>query len=124
MGDENWSSRIWKNTNKLAQTVRESLVNTFTTGSTTDDFVRTLMKDFSVSYNQARTLARTELAHCATQSTVDGYISMGVEKYKVLAEKDCCEDCNDLSNQIFEINDPTGYVPVHPNCRCSIVAVV
>ena len=124
VGTDNWSGRIWTNTNKLAQTVREELVNAFTTGSTTDDFVRKLMKDFSVSFHRAETLARTELAHCATQSTVDGYIDMGVKQYKVLVEKDCCEDCNELSNKIFDINDPEGYVPQHPNCRCSIVAIV
>jgi SPP1 gp7 family putative phage head morphogenesis protein len=124
VGDENWSSRIWKNTNKLSQTVRESLIQTFATGSTTDDFVKNLMKDFSVSYNQAKTLARTELAHCATQATIDGYIEMGVTQYKVITEKDCCEECNDLSNKVFDINDPEGYVPMHPNCRCSIVAIV
>ena len=81
------------------------------------------MKDFSVSYSRAKTLANTELAHYSTAATIDGYIDMGITKYKVITEKDCCEECNDLSNQVFDINDPTGYVPVHPNCRCSIMAV-
>ena len=124
VGTENWSDRIWTNTNKLATKVRESLIDAFTTGSTTDQFTRELMKDFSVSYNNANTLARTELAHCATQSTIDGYIKLGVKQYKVISEKDCCDACNELSNQIFDINDPEGYVPQHPNCRCSVVAVV
>ena len=83
------------------------------------------MKDFSVSYGRAKTLANTELAHCSTMSTLDGYIQMGVTKYKVVVEKDCCDVCNDLSNQVFDITDDSGLVPdnSHPNCRCSIVAV-
>ena len=83
------------------------------------------MNDFSASYNNAHRLANTELAHCSTHATLDGYVDMGVTKYKVIAEKDCCDVCSDLANQIFDITDDSGLVPdnSHPNCRCSIVAV-
>ena len=121
--DDVWSNRIWNNLDQLSAKVRSSVVTIFTTGESTDDFIKDLMKDFSVSYSRAKTLANTELAHYSTAATIDGYIDMGITKYKVITEKDCCEECNDLSNQVFDINDPTGYVPVHPNCRCSIMAV-
>ncbi len=118
-----WSNRIWKNTNQLAERVRENLIDAFTTGSGTEQFTKNLMREFGVSYNNAKRLAVTEMAHTSTMSTVDGYVQMGVTKYKVLTEKDCCEVCEELNGKVFDINDDTGYVPLHPNCRCSIVAV-
>lgn len=122
---ENWSERIWKNTYQLATSVRENLIDAFVTGSGTEQFTKNIMQDFSASYSNAKRLAVTELAHCSTHSTIDGYRAMGVTKYKVITEKDCCEVCSELSNQIFDISDDSGLVPdnTHPNCRCSIVAV-
>ena len=122
----NWSNRIWNNTAQLAEKVRENLIDAFATGSGTEQFTRNLMNDFSASYNNAHRLANTELAHCSTHATLDGYVDMGVTKYKVITEKDCCDVCSDLANQIFDITDDSGLVPdnSHPNCRCSIVAVV
>lgn len=118
-----WSNRIWNNLDQLSARVRSEVVTIFTTGQSTDEFIKGLMKDFSVSYSRSKTLANTELAHYSTMATLDGYIEMGVTKYKVIVEKDCCETCEEVSNQIFDINDDSGLVPLHPNCRCSIVAV-
>lgn len=83
------------------------------------------MSAFSASYNNAKRLAITELAHIATQSTIDGYRKMGVSRYKVITEKDCCDVCNALSNKVFDVNDDSGLVPdnSHPSCRCSIIAI-
>lgn len=122
--DDVWSNRIWKNTNQLSNKIREHIIDTFATGAKSDDFIKSLMKDFNASYGRAKTLANTELAHYSTQAAVEGYRKEGITKYKVLAEKDCCDTCNELSNKVFDINDDIGLVPLHPNCRCSIVAVV
>ena len=110
--------------NALSSKVREHIINIYATGESTDRFVRDLMKDFSTSYNNAKRLAVTELAHYTTQATIDGYIKLGVTKYKVITERDCWDKCSELSNKVFDINDPTGYVPNHCFCRCSVVAVM
>jgi SPP1 gp7 family putative phage head morphogenesis protein len=121
-----WSNRIWNNTNALSSKIREHTINIFATGATTDDFIKDLMKDFNVSYNNAKRLVVTELAHYSTMSTIDGYRAEGITKYKVIVEKDCCDKCNELASKVYDINDDSGLVPdnSHCNCRCSIVAVV
>ena len=119
----NWSDRIWKDKEKLSQRLRESLIDSLATGSGTNKLVKTLMDDFNVSFHNAETLARTELAHIQNKSTLDKFTKEGITKVQILVDKNCCEECTENKGKVFDIaNAPQ--LPIHPNCRCVYMAVI
>lgn len=120
---KNWSDRVWADKEKLSQRLRESLIDSLATGSGVSDLEKTLIKDFNVSFHNAQTLARTEVAHIQNKSTLDTFQKDGIEKVKILVDKNCCEECTENKGKVFDIiNVPT--LPIHPNCKCCYQAVL
>lgn len=122
---KSWSSRIWSNTEKLAETLNEELLHCTITGKKTSELRALLQERFNVSYKQADSLVRTEMAHVQTQAAAQRYKDAGITEVEVLADEDelRCEVCAGLHRQRFPINGPMP-VPSHPRCRCCIVPVI
>ena len=118
-----FSDRIWKDKAALMEKLQEVMVDSVGSGKSIDRLTAELMEKFSVSYNEAKRLVRTEMAHTAIQSTIDKYKDAGVTRYRLLSEPDCCEECSGLKEEVFPIDDTEHLPPEHPNCRCSILAV-
>ena len=70
------------------------------------------MADFGVSFSNAQRLVRTELAHVQNESTQDLYKSEGVTKYRILAESDACDECLEMAEEVFAIDELV--IPAHP----------
>lgn len=127
--------------NELQQTqVREKLARSTITG----DSLQT-MKDKIVKYfeqNQitvfkdrggktrsldryADMLTRTETSIANIQGTLNRAIQLGITKFKVVEQADCCEICSEYRNEIVDITDGTvDLPPYHPNCRGYVIAVI
>ena len=71
---------------------------------------------------RARMIARTERARARGFGTLQSYANYGVESYDLITRgKRACNICLDLeANNPYKITDPTAYIPIHPNCICSI----
>ena len=126
VGDgENYSDRIWKDKRRLAETIQEELTECVSLGKSPDKFTKVLMERFNVSYNNARRLARTEMAHVYNQSTLDKYRQAGVDRVQILETDDAhtCEECRKLNKKIFPINE-VPLLPIHPQCRGVYLAVI
>ena len=128
---KNFSDRVWDNTAKLTETLNEQLVHCVITGKKTTELKKLLQERFNVSYNQANTLVRTEIAHIQTQAAAQRYKDYGLEYYEFLGrEGDSCghePDCHDLNGKKFlltEMKVGENAPPIHPNCRCCIIPVV
>lgn len=131
------SDRIWKNKDILMQRLEQSLFDFVSRGQptaqltsdliadqigqTAAEFGSVLDDDFREAYNNARRLVRTETARIQNRATQDRYKDVGFTKYRIIAEPDCCEVCDDLSKQVFDIDDLV--LPAHPNCRCAMAAI-
>lgn len=131
------SDRIWKNKDYLMQSLEQSLFDFVSMGQPTAQLTQDLIsaqmgrpfselsnildKDFREAYNNARRLVRTETARVQNRATQDRYKDAGFTKYRIVAEPDCCEVCDDLSRQVFDIDDLV--IPAHPNCRCAMAAI-
>jgi SPP1 gp7 family putative phage head morphogenesis protein len=122
---KSWSSRVWGNTEKLAETLNEELINCVLNGNTSSELKKKLMQRFAVSYGNADMIARTELAHIQTQAAQKRYEDYGIKRVQVWADEDerRCELCGKLHEKYFAIGEAMP-VPVHPRCRCCIVPVV
>ena len=122
---KSWSKRIWENTEDLAATLNEKLIECVVGGKKTSDLKKALMERFGVSFSRADALARTELAHIQTQAAKQRYTDTGIKRVQIWADKDerRCETCGKLHEKIYPV-DAQIPIPAHPRCRCCIIPVV
>lgn len=122
---KSWSQRVWENTEKLVQTLNDELIHCVTTGKKTTELKTLLQNRFGVSYSQADSLVRTELAHIQTQAAQQRYKDYGIQEVQVWADKDerRCDVCGKLHKQKYLITAQMP-IPAHPRCRCTIIPVV
>lgn len=124
-----WSDRIWWNKDILQELLTTGLTDALARGDTTDAMIRTLMKAFDTSYSNAQRLVRTEMNYIQNQAIVDKFREDGIEKFEFLAELDerTCSECEALDGKIYllsAIQVGKNCPPIHPNCRCTILAVI
>lgn len=125
---QNWSGikfsdRIWGNANDFNTRVMTDIEKLILEGKTPDQLKKQLIQDFSVSYNEADRLIRTESSRVYNQAALQSYKDAGCTEVDYLAEKDCCDLCKPYSKKRFPIED-APFIPVHPNCRCTYLPVV
>lgn len=122
---KSWSKRIWDNTEDLAATLNEKLIECVVGGKKTSDLKKALMDRFNVSFSRADALARTELAHIQTQAARQRYEDTGIEYVEIWADKDerRCEVCGKLHQKRYPVGAKMP-IPAHPRCRCTIIPVV
>lgn len=122
---KSWSDRVWENTDKLQQALNDNLLHCVITGKKTSELKKLLQAQFNVSYSRADALVRTEMAHIQTQAAQQRYEDYGIKEVEVWADEDerRCEKCGKLHEKRFKITDKMP-VPVHTNCRCSIIPVI
>lgn len=122
---KNWSSRVWKNTELLAETLNEELIHCVATGKKTSHLKKVLQDRFDVGYNNADMLARTEMAHIQTQAAQQRYKDYGITQVEVLVDEDerTCPICAKYEGKRYPIHGQMP-VPFHPRCRCCVIPVV
>ena len=70
-------------------------------------------------------LTRTETSIANIQGTLNRAIQLGITKFKVVEQADCCEICSEYRNEVVDITDGTvDLPPYHPNCRGYVIALV
>lgn len=125
---ENWSgitysNRIWKNAEGFNTRVMEDVESLVTGGALPADVKKQLMEDYSVSWNEADRLVRTESSRAYNKAARDSYTAAGIAECEYLAESDCCEVCADFKGRKMPIMD-FPELPMHPNCRCTMAPIV
>lgn len=120
-----FSQRIWNNTELLIETLNEELIACVIAGKKTSELKKVLQERFAVSYGSADRIARTEMSHIQNAAAKQRYEDYGIKQMQVWADKDerRCDICGKLHKKKYPINAQPP-VPVHPNCRCTIVPVV
>lgn len=124
-----FSQRIWGNTEKLVETLNEQLIHCVITGKKPTELVKLLEERFDVSYKQAKTLVKTEVAHIETAAAAQRYKDYGLDKYEFLGrdEHDIGCACKRLNGKEFLYSEMVigkNAPPLHPNCRCAIIPVI
>ena len=126
----NFSERIWSNTDKLAQTVKQEIVNGMIQGINLQTMTKRVSKRFETAKkNDVERLLRTEVNYTLNQATLDGYKEAGIEKYEFSATLDSrtSQICSELNGEIFEIKKIAvglNYPPMHPRCRSTTIPIV
>ena len=125
---EDYSKRVWKNTNELAARLSDHITDMVTLGRSPTDIKKQVIRDFNTSYNVADRLIRTEASHAFNSASIDSYKQAGVKYVEIIPERDgrLCALCSKVAsknNGIYPIDEaPT--LPLHPRCRCCYAPVV
>ena len=126
----NFSERIWSNTDKLAQTVKQEIVNGMIQGINLQTMAKRVSERFETAKkNDGERLLRTEVNYTLNQATLDGYKEAGIEKYEFSATLDSrtSQICSELHGEVFEIKKIAvglNYPPMHPRCRSTTIPIV
>ena len=126
----NFSQRLWSNTDKLAQTVKQEIVNGMIQGINLKTMTKRVSERFETAKkNDVERLLRTEVNYVLNQATLDGYKEAGIEKYEFNATLDSrtSQICSELHGEVFEIKKIAvglNYPPMHPRCRSTTIPII
>lgn len=126
---KNFSTRIWGNTEKLANYLNTDIAQAFSRGDSYDTIVRNLRKRFDkVTRNDAYRLVYTEGTYVMAEATMTPFESE-FEEYRVSTVGDgkVCDICREVAKKTFQIKDRkpgVNFPPLHAWCRCSFTIEV
>ena len=115
----NYSSRIWNNTQALAQDLKEELLVNLVTGRTDREAAEIIANKYAQGASNARRLVRTESCNLANQ----------IEKYRFVATLDLetSKVCRKLDGKVFPVSEQQPGVncpPMHPWCRSTTICLI
>lgn len=124
---ENYSERIWKNTQTLANNLKEELLLGVVTGKTYREMANEIQNKYAAGAYNARRLVRTEGNFVATEINFKAYEEAGIEKYRFCAILDLrtSEICRELDGKVYLVKERkvgANCPPMHPFCRSTTVA--
>ena len=125
----NYSARIWRNTDHLAQMLEDEIEAAFLSGKSVRRMANVIMDRFGVGYRAAECLVRTETSYVQNQSAAKSYQDAGCTEYEILTASDrrTCRRCAGQNGKRYlftEMQAGENAPPFHPNCRCTILPVV
>jgi len=125
----NYSARIWRNTDHLAQMLEDEIEAAFLSGKSVRRMANVIMDRFGVGYRAAECLMRTETSYVQNQTAAKSYEDAGCTEYEILTASDrrTCSRCAAQNGKRYPFTDMQpgeNAPPFHPNCRCTILPVV
>lgn len=123
---ENYSKRIWNNRDKLAETVKNEILQGFIAGKTQNEMYDVIISHFATSNFNARRLIRTESCYAANEMEMQSYAECDIESYIFVATLDLktSDVCASLDGQVFRVKDAMpgkNMPPMHPWCRSTTI---
>ena len=123
---KNYSERIWVNTDRLAEKIKEELMVNFITGRTNREAAESVQFEFAKGMQNARRLVRTESCYLANQMEMQSYEECEIEKYRFVATLDLktSDICRELDGKVFLVSEQKpgkNCPPKHPYCRSTTV---
>ena len=123
---ENYSKRIWSNTNKLAGDLRQVLTEAAMTGESIQKTSRKLSEAFATTNYNSRRLIRTETTYSCNQAELLAYGELDIERYEFVATLDTRTSpiCQKQDGKIYEVKEAKAGVnlpAMHPNCRSTTI---
>ncbi|HDR3341880.1 TPA: minor capsid protein, partial [Bacillus anthracis] len=124
---DNYSSRIWNNTQALADSLKNELLIGLMTGRSTRDIAEIISQRFDVGKNASRRLVRTESAYYHGQMELKSYDEADISQYQFVATLDLRTStiCREHDQLVYDTKEATvgvNYPPMHPWCRSTTIA--
>lgn len=125
---ENFSTRIWKDAQKVAEYINRDMAQAFARGDSYDRIVKDVRRRFSVNRNNAYRLVFTEGTYVMAESSIKPFEEDFAQyEYSPILDGKTCEICRALNGKVFEISERqpgVNFPPMHPWCRCTWIPYV
>ena len=126
---ENYSTRIWKDTDKLAQLLNTQIAQGFARGDSYERLTRQLMDRFMrVNKRDAYRLIYTEGTYVMAESSMQPFKDLFTDyRISTVGDAKVCPICRGMAEQTFQIDERepgVNFPPFHPWCRCTFEIVV
>lgn len=126
---EHYSTRIWGNTQQLAESLKEELLTGFMTGRAYDKTALNIAQKMGAGASEARRLVRTDSCYIANQAEQESYRECGIDTYIYVATLDrrTSKICRKLDRKRFPVAEGEpgkNMPPMHPWCRSTTIAGV
>ena len=123
---QNYSERVWNNTQKVADSLKEELMIGALTGKTEKKMTDSINEQFLSGRNKARRLVRTESSYIHNEAHFQAYKDYGIEEYRFVATLDLrtSQICRERDGSVYRVNDKKIGVnapPMHPWCRSTTI---
>ncbi len=123
----NFSSRIWDNTDKLADRLKELFTVKELSNMPEREMIKQIDQEFNVGKFNASRLIRTEVNYFYSKTKLDNWKRRGIKQYQLIAILDSrtSKICRSINKKIFNVSDAVfgkNMPPLHPFCRT--VAVI
>lgn len=126
---ENYSSRLWKNRDLLAEEAGKIIDTGIISGKSIQNMTAELSDAMDTGAFAASRLLRSEVNRMHNDAEIQSYREMNLREYRFLATLDArtCTACGKLDGKVFPVSEAKTGVnlpPLHPNDRCTTVAVM
>lgn len=126
---KNYSERIWKNSDKLAKTIQDTIVNGVHRGVSVNTLAKEVQKRMEVGKSDAVRLVRTELNYIHNQATLDSLreAKMGYFQFIATLDKRTSSVCRNHDNNVYPLDEAevgSNVPPLHPRCRSTIAGAL
>lgn len=123
---QNYSERVWNNTQKVADALKEEFMIGALTGKTEKEMTDSINEQFLSGRNRARRLVRTESSYIHNEAHFQAYKDYGIEEYRFVATLDLrtSQICRERDGSVYRVNDKKIGVnapPMHPWCRSTTI---
>lgn len=123
---KNYSKRLWANTDKLAEELREVLTEAAVSGESIYKTSRKVAEKFDTASYNAERLIRTETTYATNQAELLAYDELDIDEYEFVATLDTRTSpiCQKLDGKIFKTKDAQAgknLPAMHPNCRSTTI---
>lgn len=123
---QNYSERVWNNTQKVADALKEEFMIGALTGKTEKEMTDSINEQFLSGRNKARRLVRTESSYIHNEAHFQAYRDYGIEEYRFVATLDLrtSQICRERDGSVYRVDDKKTGVnapPMHPWCRSTTI---
>lgn len=123
---QNYSKRIWRNTDALAEKIRGVLTEAAMSGESIYKTSRKLSEAFNTAAYNSQRLIRTETTYACNQAEMLSYKELDIGRYEFVATLDTRTStiCQKLDGKVFETKDAQAgknLPAMHPNCRSTTI---
>lgn len=120
---ENFSTRIWNDTQRVANYINQDMAQAFARGDSYARIVKDVRRRFGVNRNNAYRLVFTEGTYVMAESSIKPFEEDFTQyEYSPILDGKTCEICRALNGKIFDISERqpgVNFPPMHPWCRCT-----
>lgn len=120
---ENFSERIWNDTQKVANYINQDMAQAFARGDAYRRIAQDLQRRFGTNYTNAYRLVFTEGTYVMAESSIKPFEEDFEQyEYSPILDGKTCPICRALAGKVFLISERqpgVNFPPMHPWCRCS-----